>query len=224
MSLEGRLDMRAVARRVARDIPDGSYVNLGIGLPTLVADCVGSDKEIVYHSENGILGMGPAPAPGAEDPELINAGKQPVTLLPGGAFFHHTDAFLMMRGGHVDLTVLGAFQVSEAGDLANWATDDASHPPAVGGAMDLAVGARRVLVMTSHTTKAGEPKLVPRCSYPLTAAGVVDRVYTDLAVLDVTTEGFLVREMVAGLDPDDLQGATAARLTFAADLAVLDPS
>nr|WP_073422269.1 3-oxoacid CoA-transferase subunit B [Geodermatophilus nigrescens] len=216
--------MRAVARRVARDIPDGSYVNLGIGLPTLVADCVGSDKEIVYHSENGILGMGPAPAPGAEDPELINAGKQPVTLLPGGAFFHHTDAFLMMRGGHVDLTVLGAFQVSEAGDLANWATDDASHPPAVGGAMDLAVGARRVLVMTSHTTKAGEPKLVPRCSYPLTAAGVVDRVYTDLAVLDVTTEGFLVREMVAGLDPDDLQGATAARLTFAADLAVLDPS
>ncbi|WP_457041836.1 3-oxoacid CoA-transferase subunit B [Geodermatophilus sp. SYSU D01106] len=224
MSLEGRLDMRAVARRVARDIPDGSYVNLGIGLPTLVADCVGSDKEIVYHSENGILGMGPAPAPGAEDPELINAGKQPVTLLPGGVFFHHTDAFLMMRGGHVDLTVLGAFQVSEAGDLANWATDDASHPPAVGGAMDLAVGARRVLVMTSHTTKAGEPKLVPRCSYPLTAAGVVDRVYTDLAVLDVTTEGFLVREMVAGLDPDDLQGATAARLTFAADLAVLDPS
>ncbi|MGY1716490.1 3-oxoacid CoA-transferase subunit B [Geodermatophilus sp. SYSU D01106] len=216
--------MRAVARRVARDIPDGSYVNLGIGLPTLVADCVGSDKEIVYHSENGILGMGPAPAPGAEDPELINAGKQPVTLLPGGVFFHHTDAFLMMRGGHVDLTVLGAFQVSEAGDLANWATDDASHPPAVGGAMDLAVGARRVLVMTSHTTKAGEPKLVPRCSYPLTAAGVVDRVYTDLAVLDVTTEGFLVREMVAGLDPDDLQGATAARLTFAADLAVLDPS
>ncbi|MGX5654382.1 3-oxoacid CoA-transferase subunit B [Geodermatophilus nigrescens] len=224
MSLDGRLDMRAVARRVARDIPDGSYVNLGIGLPTLVADCVGSDKEIVYHSENGILGMGPAPAPGAEDPELINAGKQPVTLLPGGAFFHHTDAFLMMRGGHVDLTVLGAFQVSEAGDLANWATDDASHPPAVGGAMDLAVGARRVLVMTSHTTKAGEPKLVPRCSYPLTAAGVVDRVYTDLAVLDVTTGGFLVREMVAGLDPDDLQGVTAARLTFAADLAVLDPS
>ncbi|MGY1653987.1 3-oxoacid CoA-transferase subunit B [Geodermatophilus sp. SYSU D01119] len=216
--------MRAVARRVARDIPDGSYVNLGIGLPTLVADCVGSHKEIVYHSENGILGMGPAPAPGEEDPELINAGKQPVTLLPGGAFFHHTDAFLMMRGGHVDLTVLGAFQVSETGDLANWATDDASHPPAVGGAMDLAVGARRVLVMTSHTTKAGEPKLVQRCSYPLTAAGVVDRVFTDLAVLDVTPEGFRVREMVAGLDPDDLQGATAARLTFADDLAVLDPS
>ena len=223
MSLDARLDMRAVARRVARDIPDGSYVNLGIGLPTLVADCVGSDKEVVYHSENGILGMGPAPVPGEEDPELINAGKQPVTLLPGGAFFHHTDAFLMMRGGHVDVTVLGAFQVSETGDLANWATDDASHPPAVGGAMDLAVGAKRVLVMTTHTTRAGEPKLLPRCPYPLTAAGVVDRVYTDLAVLDVTPEGFCVREMVAGLTAADLQGATAARLSFAEDLGVLEP-
>ena len=216
-----RLELRDVARRIARDIPDGAYVNLGIGLPTLVADCVGDDKEVVYHSENGILGMGPAPAPGEEDPELINAGKQPVTLLPGGAFFHHTDAFLMMRGGHVDVTVLGAFQVSETGDLANWATDDASHPPAVGGAMDLAVGAKRVLVMTTHTTRAGEPKLLPRCTYPLTAAGVVDRVYTDLAVLDVTDSGFLVREMVAGLTREDLQGATAARLSFAEDLGVL---
>ncbi len=213
--------MRDVARRVARDIPDGAYVNLGIGLPTLVADCVGSDTEVVYHSENGILGMGPAPAPGEEDPELVNAGKQPVTLLPGGAYFHHTDAFLMMRGGHLDLTVLGAFQVSATGDLANWATDDAGHPPAVGGAMDLAVGAKRVLVMTTHTTKAGEPKLLPRCTYPLTAAGVVDRVYTDLAVLDVTAEGFLVREMAAGLTRDDLQGATAARLSFAEDVGVL---
>jgi 3-oxoacid CoA-transferase B subunit len=218
-----RLDARDVARRVARDIPDGAYVNLGIGLPTLVADCVGADKEVVYHSENGILGMGPAPTPGEEDPELINAGKQPVTLLPGGAFFHHTDAFLMMRGGHVDVTVLGAFQVSETGDLANWATDDASHPPAVGGAMDLAVGAKRVLVLTTHTTRSGEPKLLPRCTYPLTAAGVVDRVYTDLAVLDVTPEGFCVREMVAGLTHEDLQGATAAQLTFADDLAVLEP-
>jgi 3-oxoadipate CoA-transferase beta subunit len=216
-----RLDLRDVARRIARDIPDGAYVNLGIGLPTLVADCVGSDKEVVYHSENGILGMGPAPAPGEGDPELINAGKQPVTLLPGGAFFHHTDAFMMMRGGHVDLTVLGAFQVSERGDLANWATDDVSHPPAVGGAMDLAVGAKRVLVMTTHTTKAGEPKLLPRCSYPLTAAGVVDRVFTDLAVLDVTPDGFLVREMAAGLTREDLQGATAARLSFAEDVGVL---
>ena len=216
-----RLDVRDVARRIARDIPDGAYVNLGIGLPTLVADCVSRDEEVVYHSENGILGMGPAPAPGEEDHELINAGKQPVTLLPGGAFFHHTDAFLMMRGGHVDVTVLGAFQVSETGDLANWATDDVSHPPAVGGAMDLAVGAKRVLVMTTHTTKAGEPKLLPRCTYPLTAAGVVDRVYTDLAVLDVTGQGFLVREMVAGLGRDDLQGVTAARLSFAEDVGVL---
>ena len=182
---------------------------------------MGDGKEVVYHSENGILGMGPAPAPGEEDPELINAGKQPVTLLPGGAFFHHTDAFLMMRGGHVDVTVLGAFQVSETGDLANWATDDVTHPPAVGGAMDLAVGAKRVLVMTTHTTRDGAPKLLPRCTYPLTAAGVVDRVYTDLAVLDVTVEGFLVREMAAGLTRDDLQGATAARLSFAEDVGVL---
>jgi 3-oxoacid CoA-transferase B subunit len=216
-----RLDVRDVARRVARDIPDGAYVNLGIGLPTLVADCVGDDREVVYHSENGILGMGPAPAPGEEDPELVNAGKQPVTLLPGGAFFHHTDAFLMVRGGHVDVTVLGAFQVSETGDLANWATGDATHPPAVGGAMDLAVGAERVLVMTTHTTRAGDPKLLPRCTYPLTAAGVVERVYTDLAVLDVTGGGFLVREMVAGLTREDLQEVTAARLSFADDVAVL---
>ncbi|MEX5719371.1 3-oxoacid CoA-transferase subunit B [Geodermatophilus maliterrae] len=221
--MSGPLAVRDVAGRIARDIPDGAYVNLGIGLPTLVADCVGEDKEVVYHSENGILGMGPAPAPGEEDPELINAGKQPVTLLPGGAFFHHTDAFLMMRGGHVDVTVLGAFQVSETGDLANWATDDATHPPAVGGAMDLAVGAKRVLVLTTHTTRSGEPKLLPRCTYPLTAAGVVDRVYTDLAVLDVTDSGFLVREMVAGLTREDLQGRTAAQLAFADDVAVLEP-
>jgi 3-oxoadipate CoA-transferase, beta subunit len=208
-----------VARRVAADIPDGSYVNLGIGMPTLVADCVGPDKEIVYHSENGILGMGPAPARGNEDWELINAGKQPVTLLPGGSFFHHTDAFLMMRGGHIDVTVLGAFQVSERGDLANWATDVVGMPPAVGGAMDLAVGARRVLVMTTHTTKDGRPKLLPHCTFPLTAARVVDRVYTDLAVLDVAPDGFLVREMAPGLTRDELQGLTAAQLGFADDVA-----
>jgi 3-oxoacid CoA-transferase B subunit len=207
-----------MARRVAVDIPDGSYVNLGIGLPTLVADVVPADREIVYHSENGILGMGPAPEPGTGDPALINAGKQPVTLLPGGAYMNHTDAFVMMRGGHIDITVLGAFQVSERGDLANWATDEATMPPAVGGAMDLAVGARRVLVMTSHTTKDGRPKLLPTCTYPLTAAGVVDRVYTDLAVLDVTDTGFLVRELVAGLSPGELQDRTAAELTFAPDL------
>jgi 3-oxoacid CoA-transferase B subunit len=211
----------ALARRVAADIPDGSYVNLGIGLPTLVADVAGPDKEIVYHSENGILGMGPAPAPGTGDPELINAGKQPVTLLPGGCFFHHTDAFVMMRGGHIDVTVLGAFQVSERGDLANWMTDVDMHPPAVGGAMDLAVGARRVLVMTTHVTRDGRPKLLPACTYPLTAAAVVDRVYTDLAVLDVTPGGFLVREMAAGLTAGELQERTAARLSFAGDVGVL---
>jgi 3-oxoacid CoA-transferase B subunit len=210
-----------VARRVARDIPDGSYVNLGIGLPTLVADVVGPDKEIVYHSENGILGMGPAPSPGEEDPELINAGKQPVTLLPGGSFCHHTDAFVMMRGGHLDVSVLGAFQVSETGDLANWATDEAALPPAVGGAMDLAVGAKRVLVTTTHTTRDGRPKLLPRCTYPLTAAGVVDRVYTDLAVLDVRPGGFVVREVAPGVTPDALQAVTAARLTFALDLTIV---
>jgi 3-oxoacid CoA-transferase B subunit len=213
-----RLTPRQMAVRVARDIPDGSYVNLGIGLPTLVADVVPADREIVYHSENGILGMGPAPAPGTGDPELINAGKQQVTLLPGGAYFHHTDAFVMMRGGHIDVTVLGAFQVAANGDLANWATDEATMPPAVGGAMDLAVGARRVLVMTTHTTKDGRPKLLPACTYPLTAAGVVDRVYTDLAVLDVTPDGFVVRELVAGVSPGDLQALTAAPLRFAPDL------
>ncbi len=212
-----------VARRVAQDIPDGSYVNLGIGLPTLVADVVGPDKEIVYHSENGILGMGPAPAPGHEDPELINAGKQLVTLLPGGSIFHHTDAFVMMRGGHLDISVLGAFQVSAEGDLANWATDDAAMPPAVGGAMDLAVGARRVLVMTAHTTRDGRPKILPRCTYPLTAAGVVDRIFTDLAVLDVTPDGLLVREVVRGLGRDELRSVTGAELRFADDVVELHP-
>jgi 3-oxoadipate CoA-transferase, beta subunit len=210
-----RLTKQQMAARVAQDIPDGSYVNLGIGLPTLVADVVPPDREIIYHSENGILGMGPAPEPGTGDPELINAGKQRVTLLPGGAYFHHTDAFVMMRGGHIDITVLGAFQVAANGDLANWATDEATMPPAVGGAMDLAVGARRVLVMTTHTTKDGRPKLLPACTFPLTAAAVVDRVYTDLAVIDVTAEGFVVREMVPGVTRDELRAKTGAPLHFA---------
>lgn len=218
------LPPRDIASRVARDIPDGSYVNLGVGLPTLVADVVPPDREIIFHSENGILGMGPAPAPGTGDPELINAGKQQVTLLPGGAYFHHTDAFVMMRGGHIDITVLGAFQVSERGDLANWATDEAAMPPAVGGAMDLAVGARRVLVMTTHTTRDGRPKMLANCTYPLTAAGVVHRVYTDLAVLDVTPAGFLVRELVHGVTPAELQAATAAELRFDPDISVLSPT
>jgi 3-oxoadipate CoA-transferase beta subunit len=216
-----RLTRTQMAARVARDIPDGSYVNLGIGLPTLVADVVPPDREIIYHSENGILGMGPSPAPGEEDPELINAGKQPVSLLPGGAFFHHTDAFMMMRGGHIDVTVLGAFQVSAHGDLANWATDNARMPPAVGGAMDLAVGARRVLVLTTHTTPDGRPKIVTECGYPLTAARVVHRVYTDLAVLDVTGDGLVVREMVQDLSRDQLQELTAAPLHYADDVQIL---
>jgi 3-oxoadipate CoA-transferase beta subunit len=222
--IANRLSAQDMARRVARDIPDGSYVNLGIGLPTLVADVVPSDREIIYHSENGILGMGPAPAPGTGDPELINAGKQQVTLLPGGTFFHHTDAFVMMRGGHLDVTVLGAFQVSACGDLANWATDEASMPPAVGGAMDLAVGARRVLVMTTHTTRDGRPKILTSCTYPLTAAGVVHRIYTDLAVLDVEPDGLVVRETVAGLTVADLQAVTGATLRPAGDLTVLNPA
>jgi 3-oxoadipate CoA-transferase, beta subunit len=217
-----RLTAQQMAARVAEDIPDGSYVNLGIGLPTLVADVVPPDREIVYHSENGILGMGPAPEEGTGDPELINAGKQLVTLQPGGAYFHHTDAFVMMRGGHIDITVLGAFQVAVNGDLANWATDDATLPPAVGGAMDLAVGARRVLVMTTHTTKDGRPKLLPSCTYPLTAAAVVNRVYTDLAVIDVTPEGFVVRERVPGLTRDELQARTGAPLTFEDGSRVVD--
>jgi 3-oxoacid CoA-transferase B subunit len=219
-----RLSPVDVANRVAQDIPDGSYVNLGIGLPTLVGDVVSADKEIVFHSENGILGMGPAPAPGEEDWELINAGKQPVTLVPGAAIFHHTDSFMIMRGGHIDVTVLGAFQVSEDGDLANWATDDAHLPPAVGGAMDLAVGAKRVFVLMRHTTADGRPKILRSCTYPLTAARVVDRIFTDLAVIDVGPSGLVVRDMAAGLTREELQGATGAPLTFPDDVAVLSPA
>jgi 3-oxoadipate CoA-transferase beta subunit len=198
-----------VAARIARDIPEGAYVNLGIGLPTLVANHLAPDKEIFLHSENGILGMGPAPAPGEEDPELINAGKQPVTLLAGGAYFHHADSFAMIRGGHVDICVLGAFQVSIAGDLANWHTGEPGTIPAVGGAMDLAVGARRVFVMMEHLTRKGEPKVVERCTYPLTAVRCVSRIYTDMAVLDVTPAGLTVVDMVDGLSLAELKQCTA---------------
>lgn len=201
-----------MAARVAQDIPEGAYVNLGIGLPTKVANYLPVDREIFLHSENGLLGMGPAPAPGEEDEDLINAGKQPVTLLTGGAYFHHADAFAMMRGGHLDICVLGAFQVSGNGDLANWHTGAPDAIPAVGGAMDLALGARQVFVMMDHQTKSHESKIVAQCSYPLTAVACVSRIYTDLAVLDVTPAGLVVREMAPGLDFDALQARTGAAL------------
>jgi len=200
-----RLNRDQMAARVACDIPEGAYVNLGIGLPTRVANYLPPEREIFLHSENGLLGMGPAPAPGEEDPELINAGKEPVTLLPGGSFFHHGDSFAMMRGGHLDICVLGAFQVSRRGDLANWHTGAPGAIPAVGGAMDLAIGAKQVFVMMELLTKTGESKLVEQCAYPLTGIACVDRVYTDLAVIDITPEGLLVREMVDGLGFEELQ-------------------
>jgi 3-oxoadipate CoA-transferase beta subunit len=193
-----------MAAAVAADIPDGAYVNLGIGLPTLVANHLPRDREIILHTENGLLGMGPAPAKGDEDPELINAGKQPVTALAGAAFFHHADSFAMMRGGHLDFCVLGAFQVSVAGDLANWHTGEADAIPAVGGAMDLAIGAKQTFVMMEHTTRQGASKIVPACTYPLTAKACVARIYTDLATIDVTTQGLLVRDMVNGLTLEEL--------------------
>ena len=194
-----------MAARVARDIPDGAYVNLGIGLPTLVANHLPTTREIFLHSENGLLGMGPAPAAGEEDYDLINAGKQPVTLLAGGAYFHHADSFAMMRGGHLDICVLGAFQVSASGDLANWHTGGLDAIPAVGGAMDLAIGAKKTFVMMEHLTKQGQSKIVAQCSYPLTGIGCVSRIYTDLAVIDVTPQGLKVVEVVAGLTFDELQ-------------------
>lgn len=206
-----------LAARVARDIPEGSYVNLGIGLPTRIANFLDPEKEIFLHSENGLLGMGPAPAPGEEDPELINAGKEFVTLLTGGCYFHHGDSFTMMRGGHIDICVLGAFQIAANGDLANWHTGAADAIPAVGGAMDLAVGASKVFVTTDHVTKIGEPKIVERCSYPLTGVGCVDRIYTDLAVIDVTPQGLLVQEMVPGITREQLQAMTGAALQFSAN-------
>ncbi len=201
-----------IAARVARDIPEGAYVNLGIGLPTMVANHLPQEREVFLHSENGLLGMGPAPAPGEEDEDLINAGKQPVTLLTGGAYFHHGDSFAMMRGGHLDICVLGAFQVSAGGDLANWHTGAPDAIPAVGGAMDLAIGARQVFVMMEHQTKSGDSKIVAQCSYPLTGVGCVNRIYTDLAVLDVTADGLAVREIIDGLAFDELQKITGVPL------------
>ena len=208
-----RLNREQMAARVARDIPEGSVVNLGIGLPTKVANYLPADREIMLHSENGVIGMGPAPAPGEEDPDLINAGKQPVTLRPGGAFFHHADSFAMMRGGHLDICVLGAFQVSATGDLANWHTGAPDAIPAVGGAMDLAIGAKKTYVMMEHLTKSGESKIVARCSYPLTALACVSRIYTDLAVIDLTPQGLKVLDIVDGLSLAELQRLTGVPLS-----------
>ncbi len=207
-----RYTREQMAARVAQDIPDGAYVNLGIGLPTLVANHLPRDREIVLHTENGLLGMGRAPEPGAEDPDLINASKQPVTALPGAAYFHHADSFAMMRGGHLDFCVLGAFQVSVAGDLANWHAGTPDAIPAVGGAMDLAIGAKHVYVMMEHQARNGESKIVARCTYPLTGIRCVGRIYTDLAVIDVTSRGLAVLEIVDGLAFDELQRLTGVPL------------
>jgi len=209
------LNRDQMAARVARDIPEGAYVNLGVGLPTLVANHLPPGRDVFLQSENGILGMGPAPAPGEEDYDLINAGKQPVTALPGACYFHHADSFAMMRGGHLDICVLGAFQVSVAGDLANWHTGAPDAIPAVGGAMDLAIGAKQVYVMMEHQTKSGHSKIVERCTYPLTGLACVTRIYTDLAVIDVTPDGLSVLETVSGLSFDELQRLTGVPLRAA---------
>ena len=203
---------RQLAERVAQDILGGQYVNLGIGMPEIVADCIPADREVILHTENGMLGMGPAPAPGQVDPDLINASKRYVTAQPGASFFHQADSFAMIRGGHIDLCVLGALQVAANGDLANWSTGAADAIPAVGGAMDLVSGVKAVYVMTTHCTRDGESKLVEACTYPLTGTGVVNRVYTDLAVIDVTADGFVLRELAPGVSMADARDRTDAPL------------
>jgi len=221
VAVSDRLSRRQVAWRVAQDIAEGNYVNLGIGMPELVANYIPDGREIIFHSENGILGMGPEPGANEVDYDLINAGKKPITMLPGGAFFHHADSFGMIRGGHIDICVLGAFQVSQSGDLANWATLDNSRPPGVGGAMDLAVGAKNVFVITDHCTRDGQPKLLEKCSYPLTGSGVVTRVYSDHALIDVRDNSFIVREIVEDLSEEELREITGAALVFADDCVTL---
>ena len=205
MSSYQKRSKEELAKRVAQDIPDGAYVNLGIGMPTLVANHIPAGREVILQSENGILGMGPAPAAGDEDYDLINAGKQPVSLLPGGAYFHHADSFAMMRGGHLDICVLGAFQVSATGDLANWSTGEPGAIPAVGGAMDLAIGARQTWVMMDLMTKQGQSKVVAQCSYPLTGIACVKRIYTELATLQCTSQGLTLIDKVDGLAHAELE-------------------
>ena len=206
-----------MAERAALDIPDGSYVNLGIGIPELVAQYVPAGNRVIYHTENGLLGMGPPPAASDVDPELINAGKKPVTEIPGAAYFHHADSFVMIRGGHIDLCVLGAMQVSETGDLANWSTGTPDAIPAVGGAMDLVAGVKRIHIITTHTTRDGLPKLVKQCSFPLTGKKVVDRIYTNLAVIDISDSGFLVQELAPGIDFETVRENTGAEIQLAKD-------
>lgn len=201
-----------MAQNVAMDIPDGSYVNLGIGMPEMVADFVPEGRELIYQTENGLLGMGTVPMAGQEDPELINAGKKPVTTIPGACFFHHADSFTMIRGGHIDVCVLGAMQISKNGDLANWSTGAANAIPAVGGAMDLVAGVKRILVITQHNTKDGKPKILNQCSYPLTGKGVVESIYTNLAIIDVKAEGLYVRKLGPNVDFEYLQKHTEAKL------------
>ena len=206
------LGRTGMAARVAQDIPEGWYVNLGIGIPTLIADHVPPDREVVFHSENGILGVGPAPEPHKQNPWLVNASTQRISIRSGGSFVHHADSFAIVRGGHLDLCVLGGFQVAENGDLANWAQSATEVGKQIGGAMDLAVGARRVWVTMEHTTKQGQARILKRCSYPLTAPGCVGRVYTNLAVLEVTPQGFTVLDIIPGLSFDELQSRTEATL------------
>jgi 3-oxoadipate CoA-transferase, beta subunit len=206
------LGREELAARLARDIPEGWSVNLGIGIPTLVGNYVPKEREVVFHSENGILGMGPAPPSDQVNPWLVNASRQHVTLLPGGSFMSHSDSFALVRGGHLDLCVLGAFQVAENGDLANWARSEDDNAPAIGGAMDLAAGARRIWIVMEHTTRSGEPRLLRRCTYPLTAKACVVRVYTELAVIDVTPQGFVVIDMIPGMTLAALQERTGAPL------------
>ncbi len=203
-----------MAKLVANDIPDGSYVNLGIGIPELIANYVPHGREVIIHTENGLLGVGPAPAPGLEDFDLINAGKKPITAIKGACFFHHADSFAMIRGGHLDFTILGAYQVSQNGDLANWSTGSPNDIPAVGGAMDLVQGVKNVFVIMSHTTKDGKPKIVKKCTYPLTGVAVVSRIYTDLAIIDVTNQGLKVIKLAPGIDKYTLQNKTEADLIF----------
>ncbi len=205
-------DVQEMAQKVANDIHNGAYVNLGIGIPELVAGLVPEGREVIYHTENGLLGMGPAPMEGEEDPELINAGKKSVTAIPGACYFHHADSFTMIRGKHIDICVLGALQISEKGDLANWSTGEPGAIPAVGGAMDLVAGVKTIYVISKHVTKTGAPKIVKECTYPLTGKGVVDRIYTDMAIIDVTGKGLVVREMAPGVTFDQLQEKTEAIL------------